>query len=59
MVILVDIWAESPHFWTMYPQHDSTWFEDIALDDDWPPLGELTSLIFKLDDEIYTLDVDC
>jgi hypothetical protein len=59
MVILVDRWAGSPHFWTVYPQHDSTWFEDVALDDDWAPLGEVMSPLFTLDDELYTLDVDC
>jgi len=52
MVILVDRWAGCPHFWIVYPQHDNTWFEDVALDDDWAPLGEEMSTIF-------TLDIDC
>jgi hypothetical protein len=58
MVILVDRWAGSPHFWTVYPQHDSTWFEDVALDDDWAPLGEVMSPFSPWTMSLFTLDIE-
>ena len=50
--------GKNPTLFEVYPQDYTTWFEDVALGDDWASLRDVISPLFTLDDEHYTLDVE-